>query len=336
MPFSTQHQYIDRATSQVRTEPLYGDSMLKVIYSTARERSPALFKVLTSRRFNNMLSFLNFDMPLGARIIGGKKHIEEMGVDLSECIEEESYYNTPLRLFERQIRFWESRPMDDTPDVIVSPADSKMLVGSFGEISQLFIKEKFFEFDELISPEKKRWLEAFEEGDFAVCRLTPEKYHHNHFPVSGNIVDLYEIDGAYNSCNPGAVASVITPYSKNKRIVTVIDTDVEGGSCVGLVAMIEVVALMIGDIVQCYSDSKYDNPRPLERGMYARKGCVKSKYLPGSSVDVLIFQAGRIAFEEDIIQNLNRVDATSRFSVAFGRSLVETDVDVRGTIAHAV
>ena len=31
------------------------------------------------------------------------------------------------------------------------------------------------------------------------------------------------------------------------------DTDIPGGSHVGFVAMIEVVALMIGDIVQCYS-----------------------------------------------------------------------------------
>jgi phosphatidylserine decarboxylase len=44
---------------------------------------------------------------------------------------------------------------------------------------------------------------------------------------------------------------MVRPYSKNKRVVTIIDTDVEGGTGIGLVAMIEVVALMIGDIVQC-------------------------------------------------------------------------------------
>ena len=50
---------------------------------------------------------------------------------------------------------------------------------------------------------------------------------------------------------------MVTPYSKNRRHVTLIDTDVPGGSQVGMVAMVEVTALMIGDIVQCYSDEKY-------------------------------------------------------------------------------
>ena len=52
---------------------------------------------------------------------------------------------------------------------------------------------------------------------------------------------------------PGAVVALVTPYSKNSRVVTIIDTEVPGGTGVGLVAMIEVVALMIGEVVQCYS-----------------------------------------------------------------------------------
>jgi hypothetical protein len=69
--------------------------------------------------------------------------------------------------------------------------------------------------------------------------------------------------------------SLATPYSKNKRVVTVIDTDVGGGTGVGWVAMIEVVALMVGDIVQCYSQSEYKNPRPVETGMFLQCGYPK-------------------------------------------------------------
>lgn len=58
-------------------------------------------------------------------------------------------------------------------------------------------------------------------------------------------------DPLINSCNPGAVVSMVTPFSKNRRVVTVIDTDVPGGTGIGLVAM------MIGDIVQCYSTHGY-------------------------------------------------------------------------------
>jgi phosphatidylserine decarboxylase len=71
---------------------------------------------------------------------------------------------------------------------------------------------------------------------------------------------LYQVEGDFHSCNPGPVVAIATPYSKNKRVVSIVDTDVPGGTGVGLVAIIEVVALMIGEIVQVYSEARYDSP----------------------------------------------------------------------------
>jgi phosphatidylserine decarboxylase len=150
--------------------------------------------------------------------------------------------------------------------------------------------------------------------------------------VAGVVRDIYEINGGYHSCNPGAVVTTATPYSKNKRVVTVIDTDVPEGTGVGLVAMIEVVALMIGDIVQCYSEHRYDAPRPVTKGMFLDKGLPKSLYRPGSSTDVLLFQRDRFVFADDIVWNLSRNGALSRFSLGFGKPLVETEVSVRSFI----
>jgi phosphatidylserine decarboxylase len=125
---------------------------------------------------------------------------------------------------------------------------------------------------------------------------------------------------------------MVRPYSKNKRVVTIIDTDVEGGTGIGLVAMIEVVALMIGDIVQCYSNREYNAPQQIEAGLMVSKGQPKSLFRPGSSVDVLILQEGRVTFSEDIVSNLHHRLAESRFSQGFGQPLVETEVKVRSPI----
>jgi phosphatidylserine decarboxylase len=179
------------------------------------------------------------------------------------------------------------------------------------------------------------WHRAFSGGDFAVFRLTPDKYHYNHTPVSGQVVDFFDIDGVYHSCNPAAVVTVATPYSKNKRVVTIIDTDVPGGTGVGLVAMIEVVALMIGDIVQAYSTEGYDAPRQIEKGMFLHKGQPKSLYRPGSSTDILIFQEGRMDFAGDILDNMRQVGVASRFTQGFQRPLVETDIRVRSLLGRA-
>jgi len=167
-----------------------------------------------------------------------------------------------------------------------------------------------------------------------VFRLTPDKYHYNHVSVSGVVSDYYEVDGDYNSCNPGAVAAIDRAYSKNKRCITIINTDVPGGTQAGFVAMIEVAALMIGDIQQCYSEKGYDNPAVIKKGMFLKKGSVKSLFRPGSSVDVLLFEKGRVMFSDDLVENSQRRDVESRFTAHFDRALIETDVKVRMDIAH--
>jgi phosphatidylserine decarboxylase len=300
-----------------------------------RENAPLLFRMLTGARMSSVLGLINFDLPFAGGFAGNRRFLAECGVDLGECLQPHEFFDTPRKVFERQIRYWECRPMPDDPRAVVSPADARVLVGSFRESSLLFLKEKFFDFEEFLGRDKQEWLRAFAGGEFAVFRLTPDKYHYNHVPVAGRVADIYEIPGGYHSCNPGAVVEAVTPYSKNKRVVTVINTDVPGGTGVGLVAMIEVVALMIGEIVQCYSGARYDDPQEVKPGMFLVKGAPKSLYRPGSSTDVLIFQEGRVAFAEDLVRNMHVNNVESRFSLGFGRPLVETDVKVRSLVATA-
>jgi phosphatidylserine decarboxylase len=331
----TAHQYIERDSGTVRTEKLFGDRLIRLLYHGVRENAPLLFRLFTSSRASGLLGYINFDAPFTGGFSGNRRFLAECGVDMGECIDPPEFFNTPRKVFERRIHYRECRPMPDDPSAVVSPADSRVLIGSFRENSSLFIKNKFFDYEEFFGRDKSEWLKAFDRGNFAIFRLTPDKYHYNHTPVAGRVADIYEVAGGYHSCNPGAVVQVVTPYSKNKRVVTIIDTDVPGGTGVGLVAMIEVVALMIGEIVQCYSADGYEEPLPVKPGMFLEKGAPKSLYRPGSSTDVLIFQEGRIDFARDLVDNMQTFKADSRFSRGFGRPMVETDVRVRSLIATA-
>lgn len=328
------HQYIERATGEVRTERLYQDRALRFLYDHAREFMPVLFRLLISARSSRLLGFVNYDSRLGSHAC--RRFLQAHALPEEECLEDPARFTTLRELFERKIRYWQYRPMPVDPRVIVSPCDARVLLGSFSEDSRLFLKGKLFNYEELLGADRPRWLATFRDGDFAVFRLTPEKYHYNHAPVSGRVDDIYEIGGDYHSCNPGAVVRVVTPYSKNRRVVTVIDTDVDGGSRVGRVAMIEIVALMIGDIEQRYSRIRYDAPRPVEPGLFVERGCPKSVFRPGSSTTVLIFERGRVRFEPDLLRNQTRADAHSRYSLPFGRTLIETDVALRSPLARAV
>jgi phosphatidylserine decarboxylase len=329
------HQYVERQSGEVRDEHLFWDGAIRFLYSSVREQAPALFTALTSRRMSSVLRFLNYDLFVGRRFVGAQRFLETCGINADECLDAPASLDTLTRVFERKIRYWDLRPMPEAESVVVSPADARMVCGSLSGESLLRIKGKFFDLEELLGGPSDR-ARRFADADWAVFRLTPEKYHYSHVPVAGVVTDFYEVSGANHSCNPNAVVEVVTPFSKNRRVVTLIDTDVPRGSGVGLVAMIEVAALMIGGIVQCYSDERYENPCPLKRGLFLRRGAPKSRYRPGGSTDVLLFETGRVRFRDDLVRNQQRADVASRFSVGFGHPLVETDVRVRSAIAERV
>ena len=330
------HQYVERPTNRVATESLYFDRTIRALYSTIRENAPFAYNLLLSERASAMMGFMKFDLPRVNKKEIPSRLFDRLHIRRDELLDPIDGFDSYRKIFERKIKYWKYRPLPDYPDAVVSPADSRMLPGSFCRQKSLFIKEKFFNFIELIGRDKPRWLHRFNRGDFAIFRLTPDKYHYNHAPVSGRVADIYEINGVFHSCNPGAIVKSVTPCSKNRRMVTVIDTDVENGSRVGLVAMIEIVAMMIGRIVQCYSDRKYHDPQPVEKGLFIRIGQPKSLFRPGSSTTVLIFEKNRIALSTDLIQNSKRTDVQSRFSEGFGTPLVETEVSVGAIIGKGL
>ena len=327
------HQYIERRTNRIMNETIFADRVIAFVYSTVRENAAWLFRVLTGPHVSSLLAFLNFDLALSSRVSGGRRFLSAAGINVEECVSPAEMLNTPRKIFERQIRYWDVRPLPQDSSVVVSPADSKAVCGSFASRSRLYLKNKLFHYDELLG-DRPRWRRAFRGGDFAVFRLTPDEYHYNHSPVSGTVVDFYEINGRYHSCNPTAAVEIVTPHSKNKRTVTIIDTDVPRGSRVGLVALVEVVALMIGGIRQCYSDERYDAPRDVVPGLFMKRGQVKSLYRPGSSTNIVLFQKNRITFAADLAKNSCRDDVHSRLTLGFGRPLVETKVRVREAVAR--
>ncbi len=327
-----EHQYIDRATGNVVREHLLANTVVSALYSPALEKAPMLTRLASSRYVSRVLGYLNYDNVLSAHATGMLKFLRDSGIPLAEFVGNLSEYDTARKVFERQIRYWNCRPLPQNPRAVVCPADARALIGSMEQSSGLYLKQKFFSFPELLG-EGSPWQSSFEAGDYAVFRLTPEKYHYTHTPVSGRVLDCYSVEGRYFPCNPNAAVQLITPVSKNRRVVTVLETDCDGGSGVGQVAMIEVVALMIGQIEQRYSEQRYENPKSIEKGMFVRAGAPKALFRPGSSTVVLLFQRGRIQFARDLVENQRRHEVRSRFSLILGEPLTETDVTVRSLLA---
>lgn len=67
--------------------------------------------------------------------------------------------------------------------------------------------------------------------------------------------------------------------------------------------------------------------------MQLSAGAPKALFRPGSSTVVLLFQPDRIRFARDLVRNQERSEVCSRYSQAFGQTVVETDVAVRSLLA---
>ena len=330
-----EHRYIERATGNVVRERLVADAVISALYSPALENASWLTRLASSRHVSSALGYLNYDNLLASRATGMLRFLRESGIQTSEFVGNLSEYDTPRKIFERQIRYWSCRPMPPHPRAVLCPADARALIGSMEQTSGLFLKQKFFSFPELLG-ENSPWQASFKGGDYAVFRLTPEKYHYTHSPVAGRVLDICSVEGRYYSCNPNAAIQLLTPFSKNRRVVTILQTDCAGGTGVGRVAMIEVVALMVGQIEQRYSEHRYEGPHSIEKGMFLGAGSPKALFRPGSSTVVLLFQPNRVRFAHDLVENQCRDGVPSRYSAVLDKPLTETDVATRSLLGMPV
>lgn len=156
-----QHQHIERESRRIQTEQLYGDAAIRFLYSGIREWSPLLFRKLISARASGILGDLSYSGMFSKKIAGRLGLCTSLGIDLRECLDPPARLDTLQRLFERKIRYWECRSMPNDPHAVVSPADANMLCGSFRDTSSLFIKGKFFDYEELFGLNKKAGCRLF-------------------------------------------------------------------------------------------------------------------------------------------------------------------------------
>ena len=110
-----EHQYVDRVTGNVVREHLLANSMIRALYSPALEKAPLLTRMASSRYFSRVLGYLNYDNVLSSRATGMLKFLRQSGIQLSEFVGNLSEYDTARKIFERQIRYWNCRPMPANP-----------------------------------------------------------------------------------------------------------------------------------------------------------------------------------------------------------------------------
>ena len=131
----------------------------------------------------------------------------------------------------------DARPIDNTENGIVSPADG--IISQIGRINQeqiLQAKGREYDIGHLLgSIDECRY---FQNGTFATVYLAPSNYHRVHMPFDGTLIKTRYIPGTLFSVNNTTADSVLDLFARNERMVCLFDTEFGTASVVLVGAMI--------------------------------------------------------------------------------------------------
>jgi len=275
--------YFDREKKIKCREEVLGDGFIKWAYQslTGQVVWPFLFR----SAFLSKLLGKYFDSKSSKRRVAGV--IEQLNIDCSEFLlapgatDVIDQYPTFNDFFFRKLKP-ESRPFSDKLDEVCLPADGRVLVYPEAEQGTEYpVKGAEYSLETLLGEQ----FPEYESCAVAVIRLCPADYHRFHFPCSGKVVAHKKISGQYHSVNPVALKKKPNLFCVNKREYTIIENDL-----FGKVAYLEVAAFGVAGIEQTFEGT--DVQKMQEKGYF--------KF--GGSTVVLVFEAGKIKFSEDLLE----------------------------------
>ena len=278
--------FIDRVTKKVCREDIYGRWALSLLYGNS----------FLARLFSFFFLPLIARLPICSRLYGNQQKkvlskrkiapfIKAYHINPSEFVDPIESFQSFNDFFIRKLKA-KSRPIDPRRDVAIMPSDGRYLViPKLSSAEHFYVKGQRFNLDSFL---RDSFLaERFRNGAMLIARLNPTDYHRFHFPVDGIARPYRTLPGPLFSVTPIALARRFSILWENKRMITEIDSKQFGS-----VLMVEIGATCVGTIHQTYvPDQKIS------------KGEEKGYFSFGGSCIVLLFEKGRIVFDEDLILN---------------------------------
>ncbi|MDA0744913.1 MAG: archaetidylserine decarboxylase [bacterium] len=271
-------KYRDRITGEVVQEPVYAERLIRFLYE-----SGVWGRLL--RGLGNRVSLCRFIGWLQDRP-GSRKKVEtfvaQYGIDASEFELPVCAYRTFNAFFTRKLKP-ETRPFAADSEVFCCPADGKVLVFPRLENgTRLPVKSTGVTVDALLASDGA----VFHGGSALVVRLAPYDYHRYHFPDDGEAGPARLVPGKYHTVNPIALERMPDIFIRNQRAVMAFASE-----NFGRIAYVDVGAFAVGRIVQTYTPGR------------VKRGEEKGYFRFGGSTLVLLFEPGKIVFDEDLIRD---------------------------------
>ena len=276
-PKGTEITYIERKTEKVKVEKVAGEIWLNWLYNNPLGK--ASLYILIKRKFISELYGKYMDSPKSKNKIA--EFVKTYNIDLS--ISEKKEFKSFNDFFTRKLKPT-ARNIDTTKNILISPADGKLLAFSDIKTQDFIVKGYKFNIKEFLQNDSLS--DIYKNGSLVIIRLCPTDYHRYHFPITGKIVSEKKINGYYYSVSPLALKKKIEIICMNKRQYCEISTKKYNN-----IIMAEVGATMVGSMINTY---KLKN---------VKKGEERGYFKFGGSTVILFFKNNTIKIDKDLLLN---------------------------------
>ncbi|KOA19520.1 phosphatidylserine decarboxylase proenzyme [Clostridium homopropionicum DSM 5847] len=273
-------KYFNRKTKSYEVEKVAGNKYLEWTYS-----SPIGVKFLElfiKKKLFTKLYGQFCDSSWSKKNI--QKFIDNFNIDEKHFKYPKSTYKNFNNFFTREL-IEEARPIDPNSDVLISPADGRLLAYDNIDINNLIqVKGFTYNLKELIKNDALA--KNFSGGICLIFRLAPIDYHRFHFVDDGICEKTHKIPGKYYSVNPIALNKIPKLFCENKREYSLFKSNNFGN-----LLYVDVGATCVGAIVQTYTPDKK-----------VKKGEEKGFFKFGGSTVILFLEKGKVTIDPDIIE----------------------------------
>lgn len=296
-----EHLILDRDGNPTADSDAVQGKLLGVLYGTAPGR--AALKLLTNPFVSYMAGFA-LEHPLSTVAIPPfvlTKHIRME--DFAE-----TGYRSFNAFFTRPVKP-AARPVDRTPDALISPCDAKLTVVPINADTHFTVKGADYSLAAFLGC--KKLAAKYRGGQCLIFRLTPDDYHRYCYLDDCKIGKTRRIEGELHTVNPVAAEHDVKVYHRNTRTVTMLDT-----AHFGQVLQIEVGAMFVGKIV--------NHPH----GERAVRGIEKGYFEFGGSTIVVVLGKGKAEIDPQILENTeNGAETVVKYGSKIGSAADRTASD---------
>jgi phosphatidylserine decarboxylase len=176
-----------------------------------------------------------------------------------------------------------ARPVDDQPDVLVSPCDA--IVGTCGRVSEgavLQAKGFPYKLEELLADGDL--VRQYRNGTYATLRITPTMYHRFHAPHDLNVKQVTYISGDTWNVYPIALRRIEKLFCRNERAV--LQCKLATGNA--MITLVPVAAILVASIRLHFLDVllhlRYRGPNVIPCDAGFRKGEEMGWFQHGSTI----------------------------------------------------